>query len=174
MKQFNGYFGCSKCKEKGQQHVIGIGKGGRKKQCHIYPYNRNFSDGHCEVRCHGEVKEQALQALRNRKDGLKSVSPFTPKLMIQILPIIWKDNVWVMSWELIVQSAFVQGSSQIPSSPNCTIIFILVMGVKEKIQVGFLQLSVYCFYYYVYCFVFLFEKSLCICSVIPANPLHFA
>lgn len=73
MKQFNGYFGCPKCKERGQQHVIGIGKGGRKRQCHIYPYNGTFSSGHCEERCHSQVKKQALQALKNRRDGMKSV-----------------------------------------------------------------------------------------------------
>ena len=73
IKQFNGYFGCPKCKERGQQFVIGIGKNGRKKQCHIYPYNEDYHEGHCEVRQHDEVKEQALQALRNRRSGVKSV-----------------------------------------------------------------------------------------------------
>lgn len=73
MKQFNGYSGCSKCKEKGCQHVIGIGKKGRNRQCHIYPYNSSSSSGHGEVRSHDEVKQQALQVLRKKKDGAKSV-----------------------------------------------------------------------------------------------------
>ena len=73
MKQFNGYYGCPKCKEKGRQHVIGIDKGGRKRQCHIYPYNQGFPSGHCEERHHHEVKKQALQALKNRMNGMKSV-----------------------------------------------------------------------------------------------------
>lgn len=72
MKQFNGYFGCSKCKEKGCQHVIGIGKKGRNRQCHIYPYNSSSSSGHGEVRRHNEVKEQAIQVLRRKKEGAKT------------------------------------------------------------------------------------------------------
>ena len=63
LKQFNGYCGRPKCKEKGEQHIIGIGKGGKKRQCHIYPYNASFPDGHCQARSHSEVRKQALQAL---------------------------------------------------------------------------------------------------------------
>ena len=74
MKQFNGYCGCSKCKEKGCQHVIGIGKKGRNIQCHIYPYNASSSSGHGEVRRHNEVKEQAIQVLQRKKEGAKTVS----------------------------------------------------------------------------------------------------
>ena len=70
MKQFNGYFGCPKCKEEGEQHIIGAGKDGRKRQCHIYPYNNSFAVGHCGLRKHDEVKQQALQALTNRKNGI--------------------------------------------------------------------------------------------------------
>ena len=62
MKQYNGYFGRSKCKEKGCQHVIGVGKKGRNRQCHIYPYNTSLATGHGEVRRHDEVKQQALLA----------------------------------------------------------------------------------------------------------------
>ena len=73
LKQFNGYSGCSKCKEKGCQHVIGIGKKGRNRQCHIYPYNASSSSGHGEVRRHNEVKKQAIQVLRKKKEGAKTV-----------------------------------------------------------------------------------------------------
>lgn len=72
MKQFNGYSGCSKCKEKGCQHVIGIGRKGRNRQCHIYPYNASSSSGHGEVRRHNEVKEQAIQVLKRKKEGAKT------------------------------------------------------------------------------------------------------
>ena len=67
MKQFNGYSGCSKCKEKGCQHVIGIGKKGRNRQCHIYPYNASSSSGQGEVQRHNEVKKQAIQSSRGRR-----------------------------------------------------------------------------------------------------------
>lgn len=73
IKQFNGYFGCPKCKERGCQHIIGIGKKGRNRQCHIYPYNHTSSNGYGEVRTHVEVKQQALQVLRRRKNGVKTV-----------------------------------------------------------------------------------------------------
>lgn len=72
IKQFNGYFGCPKCKERGCQHIIGIGKKGRNRQCHIYPYNHTSSNGYGEVRTHVEVKQQALQVLRRRKNGVKT------------------------------------------------------------------------------------------------------
>lgn len=78
MKQFNGYFGCSKCKEKGCQHVIGVGKKGRNRQCHIYPYNTSSVTGHGEVRRHDEVKQQALQVLGRKKEGAKSVYKLLP------------------------------------------------------------------------------------------------
>ena len=74
MKQFNGYSGCPKCKEKGCQHVIGTGKKGRIRQSHIYPYNEDSLSGHCEMRRHDEVKQQALEVMRRRKDGAKSVT----------------------------------------------------------------------------------------------------
>ena len=74
MKQFNGYLGCSKCKEKGCQHVIGIGKKGRNRQCHIHPYNASSSSGHGEVRRHNEVKEPTIQVLRRKNDGVKTIT----------------------------------------------------------------------------------------------------
>ena len=74
MKQFNGYFGCSKCKEKGCQHVIGIGKKGRKRQCHVYPYDASSPTGHGANRNHEEVKQQARKVLLQRKKGARSVS----------------------------------------------------------------------------------------------------
>lgn len=36
MKQFNGYFGFSKCKEPGKQLMIGVGK--KNVQVHILPH----------------------------------------------------------------------------------------------------------------------------------------
>jgi hypothetical protein len=57
LKQFNGYCGLPKCKEKGEQHIIGIDKVGKKRQCHIYPYNASFPDGHCQARSHSEVRK---------------------------------------------------------------------------------------------------------------------
>ena len=36
MKQFNGYFGCGKCKEPGKQLMIGVGK--KNVQVHILPH----------------------------------------------------------------------------------------------------------------------------------------
>ena len=74
LKQFKGYCGRPECKEKGEQHIIGICKGGKERQCHIYPYNASFPDFHCLARSHSEVRKQALQALQNRKNGMKSVS----------------------------------------------------------------------------------------------------
>lgn len=88
MKQFNGYFGCSKCKEKGCQHVIGIGKKGRNRQCHIYPYNASSSSGHGEVRRHNEVKEQAIQVLRRKREGAKTVSKLNFVKMLQVVLLI--------------------------------------------------------------------------------------
>ena len=76
LKQFNGYGGCPKCKERGEQHIIDLGKGGKKRQCYIYPHNTGFQDGHCSMRSHDEVKEQALEALQNRKNGMNSVSSY--------------------------------------------------------------------------------------------------
>ena len=80
-KQFNGYFGCSKCKEKGCQHVIGIGKKGRIRQCHIYPYSTSSHSGHGEIRKHDEVKQQALQVLKMKKDGAKLVWKLSPNCL---------------------------------------------------------------------------------------------
>ena len=77
-KQFKVYFGCSKCKEKGCQHVIGIGKKGRNRQCHIYPYSTSSHSSHGEIRKHDEVKQQALQVLKMKKDGAKSVWKLLP------------------------------------------------------------------------------------------------
>jgi len=41
---------------------------------HIYPYNEVSLSGHCEMRSHDEVKQQALEVMRRRKDGAKSVT----------------------------------------------------------------------------------------------------
>ena len=64
----------NKCKEKGCHHVIGIGKKGRNRQCHIHPYNASSSSGHGEVRRHNEVKELTIQVLRRKNDGVKTIS----------------------------------------------------------------------------------------------------
>ena len=72
MKLYNGYFGCSKCKEKGCQHVIGVGKEGRNRQCHIYPYTSSAT-GHGEVRRHDEVKQQDLEVFSRIKEGAQLV-----------------------------------------------------------------------------------------------------
>ena len=45
-------------------------------------------------------------------------NPFMPKLILQILLIIQEKNV-VMQRELIVQSAFMCASCQMPNSPYC-------------------------------------------------------
>ena len=82
MKQFNGYLGCSKCKEKGCQHVIGIGKKGRNRQCHIYPYNASSSSGH------GQVKEQAIQVLRRKREGAKTASKLNFVKILQVVLLI--------------------------------------------------------------------------------------
>lgn len=96
MKQFNGYSGCSKCKEKGCQHVIGIGKKGRNRQCHIYPYNTSSPSGHAEIRKHDEVKEQALQVLRRKKDGAKSVCKLLQIVFESMTNIVLVDRVSVV------------------------------------------------------------------------------
>lgn len=81
MKQFNGYFGCSNCKEKGEQHVLGLGKGNRKRQCHIYPFNFTKPlTGHAEVRTHEEMKKQGIEAFRKREKGLKVKLKFSLRL----------------------------------------------------------------------------------------------
>ncbi|KXJ20607.1 hypothetical protein AC249_AIPGENE9404 [Exaiptasia diaphana] len=69
MKQFNGYFGCGKCKEPGEQLVIGIGQNGSKRQCHIHPYNKNNVMGHAPSRTHEEMKQHAKEALSNIGQG---------------------------------------------------------------------------------------------------------
>ncbi|XP_020905918.1 uncharacterized protein LOC110244095 [Exaiptasia diaphana] len=76
IKQFNGYNGCGKCKEPGEQLDLGAGKGNRRRSCHVYPFNKDFAatTGHVGLRSHEEVKRQACQALRERRSGKKKVS----------------------------------------------------------------------------------------------------
>ena len=66
IKQFNGYSGCGQCKETGVNLDLGPGKKGSRRRCHVYPFNKEFAaaTGHAGLRNHGEVKEQALEALR--------------------------------------------------------------------------------------------------------------
>ena len=94
MKQFR----CSKCKDKGCQDLIGIGKKGRQRYCHIYPYNTSSSNGHGEVGRHNEIKELALQVLRRKKNGAKSVSKLASDLFISIycLMLLKEESIQVM------------------------------------------------------------------------------
>ena len=64
-KQFNGYNGCSTCTEPGEQLDLGPGKKNARRQCHIYPFNKEFAQttGHAELRTHDVVKHQALVAM---------------------------------------------------------------------------------------------------------------
>ena len=63
----------------------------------------------------------------------RALIPFTP--IIQILPTIQEDNIRVMWWELIVQSAFIWHLAryQLPNSPYYDI--YQVREWKEKIEV---------------------------------------
>ena len=68
IKQFNGYCGCGRCKETGQHLDLGPGKKNSRRSCHVYPFNKAFADttGHAGLRNHDEVKEQALEALKQK------------------------------------------------------------------------------------------------------------
>lgn len=73
IKQFNGYNGCGKCKEPGEQLDLGPGKGKSRRSCHIYPFNKEFASttGHKGLRSHDEVKKQALVALSKKASNKK-------------------------------------------------------------------------------------------------------
>lgn len=75
IKQFNGYSGCGRCKETGMHLDLGPGKKNSRRRCHVYPFNKEFAatTGHAGLRSHEEVKEQALEALRQRSQGKKDV-----------------------------------------------------------------------------------------------------
>lgn len=75
-KQFNGYCGCGHCKESGENLDLGPGKKNRRRSCHVYPFNSAFATttGHIGSRKHNEVKEQALEALRQKNQGQRNVS----------------------------------------------------------------------------------------------------
>jgi len=74
MKQFNGYYGCGKCEEPGEQLVIG-GEEGKKRQSHIYPFNNDSNNlsGHARVRTHQEMKNNALMSISNQESGMSKV-----------------------------------------------------------------------------------------------------
>ena len=76
IKQFNGYCGCGHCKETGDNLDLGPGKKNSRRRCHVYPFNKAFAatTGRAGVRKHAEVKEQALEALRQRGQGKRDVS----------------------------------------------------------------------------------------------------
>lgn len=75
MKQFNGYHGCGKCKEPGQQLQIEIDGKKRNSHCHIYPFNAKHaaSTGHAAKRKHDQVKKQAKKAMENFEKGESKV-----------------------------------------------------------------------------------------------------
>lgn len=64
-KHFNGYNGCSTCTEPGEQLDLGQGKKNARRQCHIYPFNKEFAQttGHAKLSTHDVVKHQALVAM---------------------------------------------------------------------------------------------------------------
>lgn len=74
IKQFNGYCGCGRCKETREHLDLGRGKKNSRQRCHVYPFNKAFAatTGHAGLRTH-EVKEQALEALRQRSQGKRNV-----------------------------------------------------------------------------------------------------
>ncbi|XP_068727677.1 uncharacterized protein [Montipora capricornis] len=74
IKQFNGYSGCGHCKETGEHLDLGPGKKNSRRGCHVYPFNKNFASttGHAGTRNHEEVKEQALEALKQRSQGKRN------------------------------------------------------------------------------------------------------
>ena len=66
IKQFNGYSSCGQCKEMAMNLDLGPGKKNSKRRCHVYPFKKAFAatTGHAGFQNHGEVKKQALEALR--------------------------------------------------------------------------------------------------------------
>ena len=87
IKQYNGYWGCGHCKEPGEHLDLDPGKKNRRRMCHVYPCNKAFAatTGHAGPRRQNEVKEQALEALRQKGQGQKDVSfilDFYPQLLI--------------------------------------------------------------------------------------------
>lgn len=75
LKQFNGYCGCGRCKEPGEQLDLGPGKGNSRRRCHIYPFNKEYASttGHVGCRSHSELKTQACNVLKERSKGNKKV-----------------------------------------------------------------------------------------------------
>ena len=76
IKQYNGYSGCGHCKEPGEHLDLGPDKKNRRRMCHVYPFNKAFAaaTGHAGSRKHDEVKEQALEALKQKSQGQRNVS----------------------------------------------------------------------------------------------------
>lgn len=79
MKQFNGYYGCGKCKEPGQRFELINENKKNKSGCHIYPFNTKMasSTGHAAERLHEEVREHGKKALKNSENGITKVSLFS-------------------------------------------------------------------------------------------------
>lgn len=73
IKQYNGYSGCGQCIETGEHLDLGPGKKNSRRRCHVYPFNKAFASttGLAGLRKHDEVKNQALQALRQKRQGKK-------------------------------------------------------------------------------------------------------
>jgi len=67
--------GGGRCKETGMHLDLGPGKKNSRRRCLVYPFNKEFAatTGHAGLRSHEEVKEQALEALRQRSQGKKDV-----------------------------------------------------------------------------------------------------
>ena len=77
LKQYNGYNGCNTCTEPGEQLDLGPGKKNARRQCHIYPFNKEYAQttGHAKLRTHEVVKQQALVAMSQiSKKGKVSAS----------------------------------------------------------------------------------------------------
>lgn len=89
MKQFNGYFGCGKCKAKGEQLCIGTGKNGAKRQCHIYPLSKETAatTGHAEARTNIEFRDQGIQVAKQLLKGIKKVHIMSVFLTLLLEPV---------------------------------------------------------------------------------------
>ena len=84
IKQYNGYSGCGQCIETGEHLDLGPGKKNSRRRCHVYPFNKAFASttGHAGLRKHDEVKNQALQALKQKRQGKKDVCFLSSLLLL--------------------------------------------------------------------------------------------
>ena len=87
MKQFNGYFGCGKCKEPGKQLMIGVGKKNVQVHILVYPFYEEHAINplvHAPVRVHEEMKKQALETMSMQENGKSKMS----EVVLCFMPII--------------------------------------------------------------------------------------